>query len=98
MNLFNYDVGRKCLIAEGWCPTSSIEDVRNALRVAAQRAGALVPSILTIVTTHDSPPTYFKTTPFTRAFQDIVESYGVARYREVNPGSFFLAFSFFLLF
>jgi len=110
MNLFNYDVGRKCLIAEvsvlrllfaysfgtvvhrillkGWVPTVNIDDVRQALRRASERSGSLVPSILTIITTTESPPTYFKTTDFTRAFQDIVESYGVARYREVNPAVF----------
>jgi len=34
------------------------------------------------------PPTYFKTNVFTGPFQDIVETYGVPRYREVNPGLF----------
>lgn len=88
MNLFNYDVGRKCLIAEGWVPSAHLEDIRAALRTASQHAGSLVPSILQVVQTRDSPPTYFKTTALTRPFQDIVESYGVARYREVNPAVF----------
>lgn len=88
LNLFNNDLGRKCLIAEAWCPVASTADVQKALQRANERSGALVPSILTVIHTHEQPPTYFLTNKFTTAFQSIVDSYGMARYHEINPAVF----------
>jgi V-type H+-transporting ATPase subunit a len=88
MNKFNYDIGRKCLIAEGWCPKTSTEKIVNAMRTATETSGALVPSILSVIQSHEEPPTYFKTNKFTGSFQGIVDAYGIAHYREVNPGCF----------
>lgn len=88
MNLFNYDVGRKCLIAEGWCPKNATDRIINAMRQATESSGALVPSILSVIEAHEEPPTYFQTNKFTSSFQNIVDAYGVAHYREVNPATF----------
>eukprot|EP00824_Muranothrix_gubernata_P004623 TRINITY_DN1589_c0_g1_i2.p1 TRINITY_DN1589_c0_g1~~TRINITY_DN1589_c0_g1_i2.p1 ORF type:complete len:839 (-),score=190.25 TRINITY_DN1589_c0_g1_i2:61-2469(-) len=88
MNMFNYDITKKCLIAEGWCPSVSIDDVQRALRLGTLRSGAQVPTIFNVIHTRDEPPTYFRTNKFTEVFQDIVDSYGIARYQEFNPGPF----------
>jgi len=34
MNLFNWDVTSKCLIAEGWCPTSDLPKINQTLQHA----------------------------------------------------------------
>ena len=31
MNMFNLDVTAKCLIAEGWCPVGSMDEIQDAL-------------------------------------------------------------------
>lgn len=39
-----------------------------------------------VIETEEPHPTYNRTTKFTSVFQDIVNSYGIASYREINPG------------
>ncbi|CAG8472414.1 14549_t:CDS:10, partial [Racocetra fulgida] len=88
MNLFNYDSSRKCLIAEGWCPSNDFDKINQALRTATDQSGSTVPSILNELRTTKEPPTFIRVNKFTVGFQDIVDAYGVAKYREVNPGLF----------
>lgn len=49
-------------------------------------SGSGVPSIINRMSTKENPPTYNRTNKFTSGFQAIVDAYGVADYREVNPG------------
>jgi V-type H+-transporting ATPase subunit a len=86
LNLCDCDRGRRCFIAEGWCPENAIDDVLNALSLAQHRSGTSLPSVLSLVETKENPPTSFPTTEATGQFQMIVDAYGVARYGEVNPG------------
>ncbi|CAO3649431.1 unnamed protein product [Cunninghamella blakesleeana] len=90
MNLFNYDSSRKCLIAEGWCPTYDMPLVQQSLKNATDASGTSLSAIITELRTNKKPPTYQRTNKFTEGFQNIIDAYGIARYREVNPGIFTL--------
>ncbi|XP_055934123.1 V-type proton ATPase 116 kDa subunit a 1-like isoform X2 [Argiope bruennichi] len=88
LNLFNLDVTQKCLIAECWCACSDLDKIQMALCRGTELCGGSVPSILHKMQTNEVPPTFNRTNKFSQGFQNIVDAYGVASYREVNPALF----------
>jgi V-type H+-transporting ATPase subunit a len=90
LNLWNYDPTRKTLVAEGWVPTRDITKIQAALRRAQDVSEASVVPLLHILPTPHGvqPPTFHRTNRFTEAFQELIDSYGVASYQEVNPALF----------
>ncbi|XP_048032054.1 T cell immune regulator 1, ATPase H+ transporting V0 subunit a3b isoform X2 [Megalobrama amblycephala] len=56
-----------------------IEDIRS------RKSGSSVDSFYNRLPASTAPPTLFPTNAFTAGFQNIVDAYGVASYREVNP-------------
>uniref|UniRef100_A0A0N4Z6L5 V-type proton ATPase subunit a n=1 Tax=Parastrongyloides trichosuri TaxID=131310 RepID=A0A0N4Z6L5_PARTI len=85
LNHLNVDVTHKCLIGELWTPTEEVNNVKSHLRIGQKKAECTVEPILSPIDTHDIPPTYHKLNKVTRGFQNIVDSYGIANYRELNP-------------
>ncbi|VDN26488.1 unnamed protein product [Gongylonema pulchrum] len=86
MNLFNMNVTQKCLIAECWIPTADVPHIRDSLDTTSMGVGdSVAPSFLYEVGCSQIPPTYFRLNKFTHSFQMIVDSYGIATYREINP-------------
>ncbi|XP_034944898.1 V-type proton ATPase 116 kDa subunit a isoform X2 [Chelonus insularis] len=85
MNLFNMDVTKKCLIGECWVPIADLGVVQNCLTEGSRLCGSSIPSFLNVIHTDEDPPTFNRTNKFTRGFQNLIDSYGVASYREANP-------------
>ncbi|KAI8424155.1 hypothetical protein MSG28_002747 [Choristoneura fumiferana] len=85
LNLFNMDVTKKCLIGECWVPTADLPNVQKALADGSNACGSSIPSFLNCIETDEEPPTFNRTNRFTRGFQTLIDSYGVASYRECNP-------------
>ncbi|GBO99090.1 hypothetical protein EVAR_7051_1 [Eumeta japonica] len=85
LNLFNMDVTKKCLIGECWVPTADLPNVQKALADGSNACGSSIPSFLNCIETAEEPPTFNRTNRFTRGFQNLIDAYGVASYRECNP-------------
>eukprot|EP01023_Acetabularia_acetabulum_P007407 TRINITY_DN131_c1_g1_i3.p1 TRINITY_DN131_c1_g1~~TRINITY_DN131_c1_g1_i3.p1 ORF type:complete len:878 (+),score=198.42 TRINITY_DN131_c1_g1_i3:100-2733(+) len=85
LNKLSIDVTKKALVAEAWAPVGARDKVQDALRFATNSASAAVNTIFQPLVTYEQPPTYYETHMFNGGFQAIVDAYGVARYREVNP-------------
>ncbi|XP_030643672.1 V-type proton ATPase 116 kDa subunit a [Chanos chanos] len=85
LNLCSPSVTDKCLIAEAWCPIRKLLLLQSALIEGTRKSGSVIDSFYNRLPAPTSPPTLFNTNSFTSAFQSIVDAYGVAKYREVNP-------------
>jgi len=70
----------------GWCATKNVHRVREALDIAVVGKGSSE-GLVTVSKppTGSVPPTFFEVNKFTSAFQNVVDTYGVPRYREYNP-------------
>ncbi|OVA09925.1 ATPase [Macleaya cordata] len=85
LNMLNFDVTKKCLVGEGWCPIFAKPQIQEALQRATIDSNSQVGIIFHMMDAMESPPTYFRTNRFTNAYQEIVDAYGFARYQEANP-------------
>lgn len=64
-----------------------VYSIWNSL-VPQERSGSSVPPILNRMETFEDPPTYNRTNKFTKGFQALIDAYGVASYREMNPAPY----------
>ncbi|XP_058812848.1 V-type proton ATPase 116 kDa subunit a 1-like isoform X2 [Topomyia yanbarensis] len=85
LNLFNMDVTKKCLIGECWVPVLDLPLVQKALTEGSAAVGSTIPSFLNVIGTDEAPPTFNRTNKFTQGFQNLIDAYGIASYREANP-------------
>jgi len=79
---------------EGWVPAEEVGHLTSVIKAAVAGTGhpaaALEVEPRNPIKLAGRVPTYFKLTKFTEAYQGIVDTYGVPRYKEVNPGLFTL--------
>ena len=77
---------------EGWVPATELNAIKQACKAAVSGTGnppaAIEVDPANPIRIPDQPPTYFRLNKFTETFQGIVDTYGVPRYKEANPGLF----------
>ncbi|GFZ13199.1 vacuolar proton ATPase A1 [Actinidia rufa] len=76
LNMLNFDVTKKCLVGEGWCPLFAKTQIQEALQRATLDSNSQVGIIIHAMDAVELPPTYIRTNRFTNAFQEIVDAYG----------------------
>ncbi|KAK6752841.1 hypothetical protein RB195_003939 [Necator americanus] len=87
LNMFTVDTNG-FLAAECWIPENEMDAVHTALHEGLKASGCDVSPILNEMARQTAPPTFHRTNKFTSVFQSIVDSYGVASYREINPAPY----------
>ncbi|MCQ2817646.1 MAG: V-type ATPase subunit a family protein [archaeon] len=96
---FVYSTLNKCLVrdsfidGEVWIPTSKVDNITMILKdLYKDDESKLTATLMDInkeeILEDEIPPTYIETNEFVYAFQLIVSTYGVPRYREINPAYF----------
>ncbi|XP_067936775.1 V-type proton ATPase 116 kDa subunit a1-like isoform X2 [Watersipora subatra] len=88
LNMFNMDVTHKCLIAEVWAPVRDMDRINEAITEGTNKSNSEIPSVINRMVANETIPTFNRTNRFTKAFQSIVDAYGIGRYQEVNPALF----------
>ena len=93
----NFFAGATTLRCDCWFPEEEMPKIHSVLLQAGREFGVGATLIIdgpvdeTQLGEHgnsSAPPTFIKPNDFTGAFQEIVDTYGVPRYREVNPALF----------
>jgi V-type H+-transporting ATPase subunit a len=84
MNKFDYRHSNY-VVAEAWAPKKKLDVIDFCLKKAQSTSHSELESHVEVIETKQTPPTYFELNKFTGSFQNIVNAYGVPRYKEINP-------------
>lgn len=86
MTMNQYQRTEKGFLSECWCAKNDYHLLCSVINNINQTVG--IQACVVIVPANTTPPTYFRLNKFTQGFQNIVNSYGMANYREMNPAPY----------
>lgn len=82
------DQGTQLLSAHFWCPESQQRALRSTIDYLKETESNFHGVIYNKVKASENPPTTFYSNSFIDPFQQIVNTYGIPRYKELNPAPF----------
>ena len=86
--LTKFQIENKIMSAQCWVATERTSQLRSEISRIKKENEQVRVEIFEADPKHLKPPTHFKLSDYTRPFQEIVDTYGVPRYKEANPGLF----------
>lgn len=94
LNMFTGGEHHLTCRADCWFPAEEEGAIKRILATPAPASVGAIRVSATLVSDNSvakglvNPPTYFRKSEFTGAFQELVDTYGVPRYQEANPALF----------
>jgi len=78
------------LDGEVWIPTKKLHEVETLLNNVGKKSENFAPATLIEIQFDENvvPPTFIPTNEFFASFQEVVDTFGIPHYREINPGLF----------
>ena len=76
------------IIGEVWIPEKNYQKIKDRFRtISENNQNYLTPSFDELIN-ENIPPTFFEVNDFVYPFQELANTYGIPRYKEINPGLF----------
>ena len=85
------NVSESLVTGEVWIPEDKYALIQRELKRLEEQNEQFLPTTFSDIVSTDNtsvPPTFFKCNDFIYPFQEVVQTYGVPRYKEVNPTLF----------
>ena len=88
LNMLSKDVTHKYLVGQCWIPQAKMDSVENELKKLNSTSDSTFVINRVAVPRRLKVPTSFPSNKLTNGFQNIVEAFSIAKYKEINPSLF----------
>jgi V-type H+-transporting ATPase subunit a len=76
------------IIGEVWIPEKYFQKIQDTFKNISEKNESYLTPSFDDLNNENIPPTFFETNDFIYPFQELANTYGIPRYKEINPGLF----------